>query len=54
MPGSVVSTRSSRSAPVGAVGHDDHPGVDRIADPDAAAVVDADPRRARRNVERAR
>ena len=39
---------------VGAVGDDDHARVDRVADPDAAAVVDADPRRARRHVERAR
>ncbi len=31
---------------VGAVGDDDHAGVDRVADPDAAAVVDADPGRA--------
>ena len=26
-----------------AVGEDDHAGVNRVADPDAAAVVDADP-----------
>ena len=51
-PGSVVSTRSSRSAAVGrAVGEHDHAGVDRVADPDAAAVVDADPGRARRDVD---
>src|SRR3954454_3619648 len=31
---------------VGAVGDDDHPGMLAIADPDAAAVVDRDPRRA--------
>ena len=36
---------------VGAVGDDDHPRVDRVADADAAAVVDADPRRARGDVE---
>ena len=36
---------------VGAVGDDDHAGVDRVADPDAAAVVDADPGRARRRVQ---
>ena len=36
---------------VGAVGDDDHAGVDRVADPDAAAVVDADPGRARRHVD---
>ncbi len=52
VPGSVVSTRSSRSAAsVGAVGDDDHAGVDRVADPDAAAVVDADPGRARGDVQ---
>ena len=28
-----------------AVGDDDHPGMDRQADPDSAAVVDRDPRR---------
>ena len=33
---------------VGAVGDDDHARVDRVADADAAAVVDAHPRRARR------
>ena len=36
---------------VGAVGDDDHARVDRVADADAAAVVDADPGRARRDVE---
>ena len=35
---------------VGAVGDDDHPRVDRVADPDAAAVVDAHPGRARGHV----
>src|SRR5207244_5834237 len=35
----------------GAVGDDDHAGVERVADADAAAVVDADPRRAGRGVE---
>jgi hypothetical protein len=34
-----------------AVGEHDHAGVDRVADPDAAAVVDADPGRARRRVQ---
>src|SRR5690242_12274104 len=34
-----------------AVGHDDQPRVDRVADADAAAVVHADPRRAGRAVE---
>ena len=34
-----------------AVGEHDHARVDRVADPDAAAVVDADPRRARRRVQ---
>ena len=39
-----MSTRSSRSAAVGRpVGDDDHAAVDRVADPDAAAVVDAHP-----------
>src|SRR5207247_399762 len=33
-----------------AVGDDDHAGVDRITDADAAAVVDGDPRRAGRRV----
>ena len=36
---------------VGAVGDDDHARVDRVADADAAAVVDADPRRARGDVD---
>jgi hypothetical protein len=36
---------------VGAVRHDDHARVDRVADADAAAVMDADPRRARGDVE---
>ena len=36
---------------VGAVGHHDHARVDRVADADAAAVVHAHPRRARRDVE---
>ena len=36
---------------VGAVRDDDHPGVDRVADPDAAAVVDAHPGRARGDVD---
>ena len=36
---------------VAAVGDDDHARVDRVADPDAAAVMDADPRRARGDVE---
>ena len=34
-----------------AVGEHDHAGMDRVADPDAAAVVDADPGRARRRVQ---
>ena len=34
-----------------AVGDDDHAGVDRVADPDPAAVVDADPGRARGDVQ---
>ena len=51
MPGSDVSTRSSRSA-ASAVpsATTTMPRVDRVADPDAAAVVDADPRRARGHV----
>ena len=36
---------------VGAVGDDDHAGVDRVADPDAAAVMDAHPRRTRSRVQ---
>ncbi len=36
---------------VGAVGDDDHARVDRVADPDAAAVVDADPGRSCGRVE---
>ena len=36
---------------VAAVRDDDHPCVDRVADPDAAAVVDAHPRRSRRHVD---
>ena len=52
VPGSVVSTRSSRSAASALPSaSDDHAGVDRVADPDAAAVMDADPRRARRRIE---
>ena len=39
-----------RRGRVGPVGDDDHAGVDRVADPDAAAVVDADPGRARGDV----
>ena len=36
---------------VGAVGEDDHARMDRVADPDAAAVMDAHPRRSRRHVD---
>jgi hypothetical protein len=36
---------------IGAVGDDDHPCVNRIANPDSPAVVHADPRRACRHVE---
>ena len=36
---------------VGPVGDDDHARVDRVADPDPAAVVDAHPGRARRDVD---
>ena len=44
MPGSFVSTRSSASSrAVGAVGDDDLAGVERVADPDAAAVMEATP-----------
>ena len=51
MPGSVVSTRSSRrSHGFGSIGHHHHARVLRIADPDAAAVMDGYPRRARRSV----
>ena len=48
MPGSVVSTRRRRSPSVGAVGDDDHAGVQAVADAHAAAVVEAHPARARR------
>ena len=52
MPGSAVSTRSSFSS-ASSVPSATHtmPGVDRAADADAAAVVDAHPRRARRRVD---
>ena len=54
MPGSLVSTRSSFSrGEVGAVGDADLTGVDRAADADAAAVVDAHPRGARTRVDEA-
>ena len=44
MPGSQVSTRSSRSsASRRAVGDDDHPGMNRVADADAAAVMHRHP-----------
>ena len=47
MPGSAVSTRSRPLGHlVAPVGDDDHARVDRVADPDAAAVMDADPGRA--------
>ena len=52
VPGSAVSTRSSRSAassvPSATI---DHAGVDRVADPDAAAVMHAHPRRTRCDIE---
>ena len=45
MPGSLVSTRSSRLRCCGgAVGYDHLPGVDAVADADTAAVMNADPR----------
>ena len=36
---------------LGTVGDDDHAGMDRVADADAAAVMDADPRRSRCDVD---
>jgi hypothetical protein len=53
MPGSLVSTRSSRRGFGGAVGHDHLPRVQAVADADAAAVVEADPARAAGDVEHA-
>ena len=52
MPGSDVSTRCESFAGVRrSVGHDDHAGVDRVADADAAPVVHAHPVRAGRRVD---
>ena len=52
MPGSAVEHAfEALRGVVRSVGDDDHPGVDRVADPDTAAVMDADPRRARGSVE---
>ena len=53
VPGSAARTRSRRAVGVRCpVGDDHHARVDRVADPDAAAVVDADPGRACRRVEK--
>ena len=51
--GSGVRGENPPEAPVGGVrpvSHSDHSGVDGVADPDAATVVDRDPRRAARRL----
>ena len=52
VPGSAVSTRCRRRSPISVPSAtSDHPGVDRVADADAAAVMERDPAGAAGGVE---